>query len=262
MTKKSALKITLNLYTSHTQRPDPSNVRNLHNNCLESIKKTTCTNPVPIVFEFCQFSAYSLSTKKLEITYFKWLKHKATGPDFFCVFWSVELTFFLTVYGSELLFSSNSYSSLVTQQMLLSGMILLHVVTCCSAVFFNSLCFQHILRNMSLTFWKISVGLNFTSLTRNDEKSAFWPWKWGVDLYMSKYGIIWHQNVLRTKKLAHKAQPSVSLMFLHFVVFCDLLLCIVTQCGFCLFYLFCSLMIRKQNVVNGDIIICLSSNRS
>ena len=78
---------------------------------------------------------------------------------------------FAAVYGAELLFSSNNYSSLVTQQMLLSGMVLLHMVTFCSAIFFNSLCFQHILRNMRLTFWKISIGLNFTSLTRNDEKS-------------------------------------------------------------------------------------------
>ena len=27
--------------------------------------------------------------------------------------------------------------------------------------------------------------VNFTSLTINDEKSDFWPWKSGVDLYMS-----------------------------------------------------------------------------
>lgn len=33
----------------------------------------------------------------------------------------------------------------------------------------------------------------------------------GVDLYMSKYGNIWCQNVLRKKKLAHKVQPSVLL---------------------------------------------------
>ena len=92
---------------------------------------------------------------------------------------------FAAVYGAELLFSLNNYSSLVTQQMLLSGMVLLHVVTFCSAIFFNSLCFQHILRNMRLTFWKISIGLNFTSLTRNDEKSDLWPWKLGVNSYTS-----------------------------------------------------------------------------
>ena len=51
------------------------------------------------------------------------------------------------------------------------------------------LCLQYILRKKRLTFWEISKGLNFTCLTRNDEKSDFWPWKWGVDLYTSKYGI-------------------------------------------------------------------------
>ena len=44
-------------------------------------------------------------------------------------------------------------------------------------IFLNSPCFQYILGNKRLT-----------SLTRNDEKSDFWPWKWGVDLYTSKYG--------------------------------------------------------------------------
>ena len=44
------------------------------------------------------------------------------------------------------------------------------------------LCFQYILRKKRLIYWEISdwsIGLNFTSLT------DFWPWKWGVDLYMS-----------------------------------------------------------------------------
>ena len=51
--------------------------------------------------------------------------------------------------------------------------------------FFNSPCFQYIIRNKILTFWEISICQNSTSLIRNDEKSDFWPWKWGVDLYTS-----------------------------------------------------------------------------
>ena len=39
-----------------------------------------------------------------------------------------------------------------------------------------------------LTFWEISIGANFICFPRNDEKFDFWPWKWGVDLYTSKYG--------------------------------------------------------------------------
>ena len=39
--------------------------------------------------------------------------------------------------------------------------------------FFNSLCFQYILRNRRLTFWEISIGINFTSLTINDEEYDF-----------------------------------------------------------------------------------------
>ena len=41
-------------------------------------------------------------------------------------------------------------------------------------IFFNSSCFQYILRNKRLT-----------SLVRNDEKSNFWPWQSVVDLYTS-----------------------------------------------------------------------------
>ena len=39
MTKKSAKKITLDLYTSHTQIPEPSNPRHKHNNCLKPVRK-------------------------------------------------------------------------------------------------------------------------------------------------------------------------------------------------------------------------------
>ena len=48
--------------------------------------------------------------------------------------------------------------------------------------FFNSLCFQYVLRNKISNIWELSISLNF-SLTRNNEKSNFWHWKWGVDLY-------------------------------------------------------------------------------
>ena len=51
--------------------------------------------------------------------------------------------------------------------------------------FFNSPCFQYILRKKRLTFWEISIGVNFISLTSNDAKPDFWPWKWEVDLYTS-----------------------------------------------------------------------------
>ena len=42
---------------------------------------------------------------------------------------------FAAVYGVELSFSLNDYSSLVTCQMLFFRMVLLHKVTFCSAVF-------------------------------------------------------------------------------------------------------------------------------
>ena len=60
-TKISAQKITLDLYTSRTQRPDLSNPRNQHNNCLKSVWKTDFIKPVRIVFEFRLFSAHSSS---------------------------------------------------------------------------------------------------------------------------------------------------------------------------------------------------------
>ena len=73
MTKKSSQKITLDLYRSHTQRPDLSNPRNKHNNCLKSIKKTKFIKPVIIVLEFHHFS--TCQPKKFEIN-FKWLNIK------------------------------------------------------------------------------------------------------------------------------------------------------------------------------------------
>ena len=39
MTKKSAQKITLDLYMSHTQIPEPNNLRHKHNNCLKPVRK-------------------------------------------------------------------------------------------------------------------------------------------------------------------------------------------------------------------------------
>ena len=115
--------------------------------------------PFLIVFEFHQFSGHSSSTKRYEII--KWLKHTTTGADFHCVFWSIEQIFFHTAW---LLFMVLSWN--ITCSLVIHGYILL-----CSL--FNSLCFQYVLRNKGLTFWEISIGLNFTSSTRNDEKSDF-----------------------------------------------------------------------------------------
>ena len=119
MTEKSAQKIILDLYTGHIQRPDPSNPRNQHNNCLKSINKTKFIKPVLIVFEFCQFSACSSSTKNFEIINFTWfllyllICRADTFP--YC---------FAAVYGTELSFSSNDCSSLATWQMLFSCAVL------------------------------------------------------------------------------------------------------------------------------------------
>ena len=77
---------SLDLYTGHRQRPDPSNPRNQHNNCLKSIGKTKFTKPVLTMFEFHQFSACSLQTKKFEIMNFTWLKQKPTEAYFYCIF--------------------------------------------------------------------------------------------------------------------------------------------------------------------------------
>ena len=71
--QKTAQKITLDFYTSHTQRPDPRNPINQHNNCLKSVRNTEFIKPVLIVCELCHFSAHSSSTKKFEIINFKWL---------------------------------------------------------------------------------------------------------------------------------------------------------------------------------------------
>ena len=66
-------KITLDFYTNHTQKPDPSNPRNWHNNSVKSVWKTKFVKPVRILFEFHYFTAHSLSTKNFEMTNFEWL---------------------------------------------------------------------------------------------------------------------------------------------------------------------------------------------
>ena len=66
-------KITLDFYTNHTQKPDPSNPRNWHNNSVKSVWKTKFVKPVRIVFEFHYFTVHSLSAKKFEIINFEWL---------------------------------------------------------------------------------------------------------------------------------------------------------------------------------------------
>ena len=84
LTKKSAQKIALDLYTSHTQRPDQA---------VREISITTAWSawgkPVIIVVDFHQFSAHSSSIKKCEIINVKWFKCRCTGDYFYCVFWSV-----------------------------------------------------------------------------------------------------------------------------------------------------------------------------
>ena len=59
-TKKSAQKIALDLYMSHTQRPDQA-VQEISITAWSALGK-----PVLIAVDFCQFSAHSLSTKKCE----------------------------------------------------------------------------------------------------------------------------------------------------------------------------------------------------
>ena len=124
MTKK----ITLDLNTSHTQRPDPSNPRNQHNNCLKSVRKTEFIKPVLIVFKFRQFSAHSSSTKKFEIINLSGLN---TKPLELISIVSSDLQSrhffsyrFAVVYGTELSFTSNECSGLVTWQMLMSRAVL------------------------------------------------------------------------------------------------------------------------------------------
>ena len=124
MTEKSAQKITFDLYMSHTQRPDPSNPRNQHenvnvNNCLKSVKKTEFIKPVRIVFEFRHFSAHFSSTKEFEIINFEWLKTKLL--ELISIVSSDSRTDFIShsfavVYSAELSSSSSDYSSLVTWQ--------------------------------------------------------------------------------------------------------------------------------------------------
>ena len=42
-----------------------------------------------------------------------------------------------------------------------------------STAFLNSWCFQYILRKKKLTFWEISIGVNFICFPGNDEKFDF-----------------------------------------------------------------------------------------
>ena len=120
-------KITLDFYTSRTQRPDPRNPINQHNNCLKSVRNTEFIKPVLIVCELCHFSAHSSSTKKFEIINFKWLNTEllelisivsvdCRADIFACSF--------AAVYGAELSSSSNDFSSSMTWQMLLSRAVL------------------------------------------------------------------------------------------------------------------------------------------
>ena len=80
-TKKSAQKIALDLYTSHTQRPDQA---------VQEISITTARSAlgkaVIIVADFHQFSEHSSATKKFEIINVKWFKRRSTGDYFYCVF--------------------------------------------------------------------------------------------------------------------------------------------------------------------------------
>ena len=121
-------KITLDLYTSHTQRPDPSNPRNKHNNCLKSVRNTEFIKPVRIAFEFRHFSAHYSSTKKFEIIHFEWLNTKllklipTVSSD--CRVDIISYSF-AVVRNAELPISSNDYNSLVTWQMPLSRAVLL-----------------------------------------------------------------------------------------------------------------------------------------
>ena len=71
MTKK----ITLDLYTSHTQRPDPSNPRNnrVSETSLNCIRVSSL------------FSVFFVHKKVFNIKF--WVAwHKATGADLYCVF--------------------------------------------------------------------------------------------------------------------------------------------------------------------------------
>ena len=90
-TKKSAQKIALELYTSHTQRNDKAVQEISMTMALKCIWKTQFAKPVLIMAEF---SAQS-STKKCEIIHVKCFKCKPTGDDFYCVFRYVEQTFLL-----------------------------------------------------------------------------------------------------------------------------------------------------------------------
>ena len=80
MTKKSAKKISLDLYTSHTQRPDQA-VREISITTARSAGK-----PFITVVDFHQFSAHSSSTKTCQIINVKWFKRRPTGDYFYCVF--------------------------------------------------------------------------------------------------------------------------------------------------------------------------------
>ena len=79
-TQKSAQKIALDLYTSHTQRPDQA---------VREISITTAWSAlgklVIIVVDFHRFSEHSSPTKKCETINVKWFKRRSTGDYFYCL---------------------------------------------------------------------------------------------------------------------------------------------------------------------------------
>ena len=81
MTKKSAQKIALDLYMSHTQRADQA-IQQLPEVHWENRVYRTSSNSAQVSSVFGAFFV----KRKCEIMNVKWFKHKPTGDDFYCVF--------------------------------------------------------------------------------------------------------------------------------------------------------------------------------
>ena len=77
-------------------------------------------------------------------------------------------------------------------------------------------------------FLELPIFISYWSWDSHDLSG--WPSKKQINSILSSVCSVidhrWSQNVVRTKQVAHEAQPSMLVMFSpHFDVFCDLLLC-------------------------------------
>ena len=88
-----------------------------------------------------------------------------------------------------------------------------HTIKFCSAVFLNSPSFQYLLRNKRLTFWEISVGLNFTSLKDPSHPQCFARIEWEIRHFLCPLKSGFFHSELKS---GYIRANTASLGFIHF----------------------------------------------